>query len=84
MLRVDVPDANGEILYTRWFGCAAIFSLSPTSRKIAIKMAQGSATAPPVKAYELPSSRPTVEAVYSGVPIYEGPDDDDGQDDEPL
>lgn len=71
MLRVDVPDANGDILFTRYFGHGAIFSLNPLSRELAIRMAQR-IDAQPVKAYELPAPRPIeAESPYPNDPDHD-------------
>jgi hypothetical protein len=37
--RVDVPDAAGNILYTRYYSHAAVYSVCPVSRQIAIGLA---------------------------------------------
>lgn len=39
MLRVDVPDAAGNILYSRLFNPAAIYSITPVAMQIAIGLA---------------------------------------------
>jgi hypothetical protein len=50
-IRVDVPKANGEIAFTRWFGPDAIYAISPTDRQIAIALALAGAR--PVSVYDL-------------------------------
>ena len=66
MLRVDVPKPDGEINFTRWFSGGAIFSISPTTREMAIAMAQVGADGPPVKAYELEWGREAVAKAAAG------------------
>lgn len=79
-LRVDVPDEKGGILWTRYYGPSAIYSMSPVSEEIARAMARQVAT-PPVTRYELP---PALEARARGAERdeSEGENDDDFEDDE--
>lgn len=51
-IRVDVPDANGETLFTRYYGPKAIYSISPVSRQTAIGVAQ-KIDAKPVRPFDL-------------------------------
>lgn len=51
-IRVDVPDATGETAFTRMYGAAAIYSISPIDRAMAIELAQA-CDAVPVRPYEL-------------------------------
>jgi hypothetical protein len=53
MLRLDVPDGDGE-LRTRYFGGGAIYSVSPCSEDLARLVAKGADPAP-VKRWELPA-----------------------------
>jgi hypothetical protein len=53
-IRVDVPKANGEIAFTRFFGPDAIYAISPTDRQIAIGLAIKAALRP-VSVYDLAS-----------------------------
>lgn len=52
-IRVDVPAADGSVAFSRMYGAAAIYSISPIERETAIALAQR-CDAVPVKAYELP------------------------------
>jgi hypothetical protein len=70
MLRLDVPDGNGE-LRTRYFGGGAIYSVSPCSEQLARAVAAGADPAP-VKRWELPA------------PPRQHDDPDDDLDDEPA
>ena len=54
-IRVDVPDKDGNAVFTRFFGPGAIYSMSPISRDMAISLA-AQQNAEPVKRYELPST----------------------------
>ncbi len=54
-IRVDVPDKEGAIAFTRFFGPGAIYSMSPISRDMAIALAQQQ-NAEPVKRYEFPTA----------------------------
>jgi hypothetical protein len=51
-IRVDVPDENGNTVFTRFFGPNAIYSISPVSRQTAIGMA-ANIGAEPVKPYDV-------------------------------
>ncbi len=51
-IRVDVPDANGETLFTRYYGPKAIYSISPLSRQTAIGVAQ-KIDAKPVRPFDI-------------------------------
>ncbi len=57
MLRVDVPDAEGNTQLTRFYGGGAIYAISPVSRDLAIKLATNVDSAP-VKPYDLPPQLP--------------------------
>ena len=52
-IRVDVPDPSGSVRFTRLYGAAAIYAISPIDRETAIALAQR-CEAEPVKSYELP------------------------------
>src|SRR6478752_9925278 len=70
-IRVDVPDKDGNTLFTRFFGPGAIYSMSPIGRDMAIALALRQ-SAEPVKQYALPCQ-------------IEAPDpDDDPPRDEPV
>lgn len=51
-IRVDVPDANGETLFTRYYGPKAIYSISPVTRQTAIGVAQ-KIDAKPVRPFDI-------------------------------
>jgi hypothetical protein len=61
MLRVDVPTKDGNgVEFTRFYGSAAIYAISPISKELAVRMAaQGGAE--PVKRYELEAFAQAVE-----------------------
>jgi hypothetical protein len=52
MLRVDVPDQTGIIIFSRFYGPAAVYCISPTDRQIAIGLACKCAVRP-VTIYDL-------------------------------
>lgn len=54
-IRVDVPKADGEIDFTRYFGNGAIYSMTPVTEEVARRVGNGSAQAP-VKPWEMPSA----------------------------
>ena len=58
MLRVDVPKADGSINFTRFYGGASIYAISPIEKETAIALAQKCDSAP-VRAYELPQPKQT-------------------------
>ena len=60
-IRVDVPDKEGAIIFTRFFGPGSIYSMSPISRDMAIALAQQQ-NAEPVKRYEMPPALKNAEA----------------------
>jgi hypothetical protein len=51
-LRVDVPDAKGETVCTRYYSPEAVYCISPTDRQIAIGLAAKTAVRP-VTIYDL-------------------------------
>jgi len=54
-IRVDVPNKDGsEIVFTRFFGPTAIYSMSPISKEMALHLA-AQQDAAPVKRYEMPA-----------------------------
>lgn len=59
LLRVDVPDKNGGVEFTRYFGNGAIYSMTPVTEDVARRVGNGSAAAP-VKPWEMP--RPALTA----------------------
>jgi hypothetical protein len=59
LLRIDVPEANGQSAFTTFYGPGSIYSLTPTTEKIARRFA-AMRTEAPVQPYELkalPQSR---------------------------
>lgn len=72
MIRVDVPDAEGNTRFTRFYGNAAIYAISPIDRDTAIRLAQA-VDAEPVRQYELPK-------LTAGTPDDEGYEPDPEED----
>ncbi|EDY16718.1 hypothetical protein CfE428DRAFT_5831 [Chthoniobacter flavus Ellin428] len=70
MLRVDVPDKNGETQFTRFYGGGAIYAINPIGRDVAIRLA-GGIDATPIKAYQLPG-RFIEDDEEDETPEYEG------------
>jgi hypothetical protein len=65
-----LPDDKGGILWTRFYGPSAIYSMSPVSEQVARSMAAAIAQ-PPVQRWELPQiTAPTMQR-----------DDDDNEED---
>ena len=56
-LRVGVPDGEGGIACTRYFGTQAIYAINPTTEEIAIAMAEH-CRAEPISPYDLPRIEP--------------------------
>jgi hypothetical protein len=54
MMRVDVPDAAGETVLTRFYGNSAIYAVSPITKAACLAMV-GSQDAAPIKTWELPA-----------------------------
>jgi len=52
MIRVDVPDAKGETLFSRFYSPDAVYCVSPTDKQIAIGLALKCASRP-VSIYDL-------------------------------
>lgn len=52
MLRVDVPNERGEILFSRFYSPEAVYCVSPTDKQIAIGLAIKCASRP-VSIYDL-------------------------------
>lgn len=53
LIRVDVPDTDGNTAYTRMYGAAAIYCISPMNKELVVKLAQ-QIRAVPVTEYDLP------------------------------
>lgn len=70
-VRVDVPAGDGSTAYTRYYGSAAIYAISPITKETAVALAQKCDSAP-VRPYEVPE-RKCLEDGYG---------DDDGFHDE--
>ena len=78
-IRVDVPNDDGsEVLFTRFFGPSAIYSMSPIDKDMALHLAR-SVSAEPVKQYELPPQLRAPEPVPTGRPDYGDDVDDEGE-----
>lgn len=52
LLRIDVPAVDDVPAYTRFFGGASVYSFSPTSEEVALRMARA-LRARPVQEYQL-------------------------------
>lgn len=52
-LRVDVPETNGQPAFTRLYGAAAIYCISPVAEDVARKLVE-SCRPEPVSRFELP------------------------------
>lgn len=62
-IRVDVPNPDGTIAFTRFYGPSAIYSIQPVEEKVAVSIAKNLAR-PPVSLWEMrtlaaPSSHDT-------------------------
>lgn len=78
-LRVDVPDKDGAVQFTRYFGNGAIYSMTPVTEEVARAVGNGSATAP-VKPWEMPKAAlPSAPDNYyePSDRNFDGDDDDD-------
>lgn len=71
LIRLDIPDAQGNTTMTRFFGNGAIYSLTPVSKEIALAVAAHSEPQP-ISVYELKRLMPP-----DTVPTTLGADDDD-------
>jgi hypothetical protein len=60
-IRVDVPDKDGNTIFTRFFGHGAVYSMSPISRELALHLAAKQDVAP-VSRYEIPMAALREEA----------------------
>ena len=65
LLRVDVPENNGQPAYSQFYGAGAIYCLSPVSEEAARAMLTRANTKP-WYAYEIPTALPKPEAVDAG------------------
>jgi hypothetical protein len=70
-IRVDVPNENGSIAFTRFFGPGAIYSISPITEQTVVRMA-ANIGAEPVRPYDVIKK---VQA--SRVGLLDGGDDND-------
>lgn len=70
-IRVDVPNGNGSVAFTRFFGPGAIYSISPITEQTAVGMA-ANIGAEPVRPYDVIKK---VQASQLGLLDHE--DDDD-------
>ena len=73
-LRVDVPEVNGQPAYTKLFGGAAIYAVTPTSEEIA-KEAAGRLDVRPVQNWIVPE-RKELPQLPGDIEIYDDDDDD--------
>jgi hypothetical protein len=81
LLRLDVPQVNGQPAYTTYYGTAAIYELTPVSEEIA-RSALEYLRPRPVQPYLLP--RPVREEIRPEEPEYYEDDEDDEDDDPRL
>lgn len=77
MLRVDVPELPGQAAFTKFFGGAAVYAITPTTQEIATAAAQ-KLTVRPVQEWVIPDPRRQLVDAHAG---YD--DDDDGDYDIP-
>lgn len=52
-LRIDVPNAEGETSYTRYFGAGSVYSITPVTKDVCLAVAQRS-NQKPAFAWDLP------------------------------
>lgn len=65
-IRVDVPNDDGSaVVFTRFFGPGAIYSMSPIDKDLALKLAKAQ-QAEPVKVYELRAVERIAAAATAG------------------
>jgi hypothetical protein len=79
MMRVDVPEIDGNPGYTKFFGGASIYAITPTTEKIA-KIAAGRLEIRPVATWIVPEGRLQLP---QDIPIYPedyGQEDEDNED----
>lgn len=72
-MRADVPNPDGSIKFTRYFGNGAIYSMTPVTEEVATRVGDGNA-APPVKAWEMPKALPAADRMFDAA--YDEDDDD--------
>lgn len=88
MLRIDVPAVGALPAFTRYFGAASVYSISPVTEELARNIAQ-QLEQQPVTVYDLPESlrlklREQARIAQSDVRVagYDDMSDDDMQDDD--
>lgn len=74
-IRVDVPNQNGEIIFTRFYSPDAIYCVSPTDKQIAIGLAVKCASRP-VSIYDLARLIEDKKAGVDALPSMYDPEDD--------
>lgn len=77
-IRVDVHHADGRFAFTRFYGPAAIYSMSPIDEKVALLLS-AQQNVEPVKAYELPEMLPP----GMPMPVMPGGGSSEPEDEEP-
>ncbi len=73
MMRVDVPTVGENPGYTKFFGGAAIYAITPVTERIA-RVAVGRLDVRPVQAWVVPESKPQLP---KNVPVAEYPEPGD-------
>lgn len=63
MLRVDVPNPDGSVKFTRFFGGSAIYGISPIAKEMALSMAAGM-DKEPVHSYDMPALRDKIREEF--------------------
>lgn len=69
-IRVDVPNEDGSVAFTKLLGTASIYAISPVSQEVALKMNAGRKVTP-IEAYALPEPSPSRQST-----MYRDPDED--------
>jgi hypothetical protein len=86
MLRIDVPEAGALPAFTRYFGAASVYSISPVTEELARNIAQ-QLEQQPVTVYDLPESLRLKLREQARIAQHDGPVagyDDMQADDEPY
>lgn len=88
-VRIDVPEVEGHPAFTKLFGAASIYCITPTTEDIAKAVASGYRESP-VSLYGLPDEwrekirQPLQQALPSPVGCDDGWEDDESDDDIPI
>jgi hypothetical protein len=77
-IRVDVPNEDGSIAFTKLIGTASIYAISPVQQDVALQMNRGRRPTP-IEAYALPQPKAQPAMTRDPDEYYDdGHDDDDG------